>query len=642
MGGTRGGVRPAAFAFVIAGLTVAFFFAASVQMGSPATLPVDSLPGASAVPLVRVAEISDGAAAPKASNPSLLREADGLPLATSMVTEEPTRTGAPIVSIGYGMVPSVVDGLIVREPRLPAGVAGADRSRFGLKEFSSVTGTPETDAAYGRPTADIEVGLRVGGETLFYPSMRPLGPGESLPSPPAPFTDADAEEIFTNIAPLLGRRCPLDRFLTVNTHTWGRHHNQLQEIANTVAWADALNRTAIISYFRFKSQWHSTDNFYDFSEIRRRYCVVTHREADAILKLRERHSGAPRLTSRCLGQGMKGTRFRHMPNVVRCPSKLDLPAHYNSRHSVRISRGLISNYVIPNKDGFLVISGQITFYMRPGLWDMARLLRHLRPSPEVAALVDQQLLGNFFKKEAATAASDGTSVASRLSALQVNSEAVAKASLGSPSRLHPGAASLQTFPVYPYFSVHSRSREVDCLLEMSYDEGDNGGYLAAMGSAGGPVPTGGGEAFAPEPNDEGWDPKAPVPTGSSDRWGAARKQCRIGTDLVDAVVAETAPQNGTRLFLASDGQNLPFEEAMSARGALRAGAVGGGELTAMAVDFFLMAAGLHFTGNQLSSVSQNVCLMRLGNGLTCDGWFPVWTLYHTRNGLSRTIGPPPR
>lgn len=58
-------------------------------------------------------------------------------------------------------------------------------------------------------------------------------------------------------------------------------------------------------------------------------------------------------------------------------------------------------------------------------------------------------------------------------------------------------------------------------------------------------------------------------------------------------------------------------------------------LHSLAVDFFVMSRGRYFRGNMLSSVSQHVCLRRLGRGLACNGAFPGYyhVLYHGETPL---------
>ncbi|CUG87096.1 Hypothetical protein, putative [Bodo saltans] len=52
-------------------------------------------------------------------------------------------------------------------------------------------------------------------------------------------------------------KCP-HKYLFVNTHTYGRHHNQLQEMMHLAAWAQRLGRTAVLGWFRFSRRWGSS------------------------------------------------------------------------------------------------------------------------------------------------------------------------------------------------------------------------------------------------------------------------------------------------------------------------------------------------------------------------------------------------
>jgi hypothetical protein len=84
-----------------------------------------------------------------------------------------------------------------------------------------------------------------------------------------------------------------------------------------------------------------------------------------------------------------------------------------------------------------------------------------------------------------------------------------------------------------------------------------------------------------------------------------------------------------QMVLASDGQNPVFDKSLtSSLGALRTAPIPG--LLGLALDYFILTQSNLFTGNQLSSVSQNVFLHRLGNGLPCNGVVPQYLLYHAR------------
>ncbi|KPA82052.1 phosphoglycan beta 12 arabinosyltransferase (SCA like) [Leptomonas pyrrhocoris] len=92
--------------------------------------------------------------------------------------------------------------------------------------------------------------------------------------------------------------CPL-HFVTVRLGRYGRHHNQLQEILNTVALAARLNRTFIIppfvpaSYAEFVKL--DTRIFYGWHTLREmgHYCLVTYAEVRPVLLQVYARTGKP-------------------------------------------------------------------------------------------------------------------------------------------------------------------------------------------------------------------------------------------------------------------------------------------------------------------------------------------------------------
>ena len=191
---------------------------------------------------------------------------------------------------------------------------------------------------------------------------------------------------------LTGTTCSSDRFLLVNTHTYGRHHNQLQEIMNTILWAHKLNRTAVVGWFRNDYKWVDPRDFYDFSEIEQRYCVVFH---DALPAAIQRAIGSENrlLSSRCLGQGFSDLPLKKMLKGLAhpCPNgSLTIPAQYTSRFGLNVTQGFFSDFVVPASDGLLVIGGQVGFFMRAGLLESAAAFKWLRPSIRVKAALGEQ------------------------------------------------------------------------------------------------------------------------------------------------------------------------------------------------------------------------------------------------------------
>jgi hypothetical protein len=112
-------------------------------------------------------------------------------------------------------------------------------------------------------------------------------------------------------------------------------------------------------------------------------------------------------------------------------------------------------------------------------------------------------------------------------------------------------------------------------------------------------------------------------------WEVVSTQCAITVDHVHSLMASLRLSIDHQLmFVASDHQNLALEKALQLKGAVMQEK--GDGLRALTVDFFLLQEAEYFTGNQLSSVTQNVCFMRLGRGRGCHGFIPSFSRYHSR------------
>ena len=346
-----------------------------------------------------------------------------------------------------------------------------------------------------------------------------------------------------------GDACSKTRFLVVNTHTYGRHHNQLQEIINTVVWAHKLNRTAVIPWFRYDHQWIDPRTFYDFNELRNRYCLIYHDELPSAVQIASGKSGP--LTTRCLGQGFADLPLKRMLGKLVYPCRkgsLTIPSHYTTRFGFNTTQAFINDHVAPATEGLLVVSGQVGFFMRPGLLEVAAAFKWLLPSQQVKAALKEQQQRLF-----------------------------------SSSRLSLG--------------VHSRSREKECFKEQQFDKEDGGEWLANL---------------------------------TDYHWDALATQCKLTTTHMDTILHSMCLVDSStpHIILASDGQNPSFEAALVEKGALRTAPIPG--LLGLAVDYFILSQCNLFTGNQLSSITQNVCYRRLGNGLSCNGVITEYLRYHAR------------
>eukprot|EP00759_Apiculatamorpha_spiralis_P017621 PhF_6_TR23780/c0_g1_i2/m.33268 len=80
--------------------------------------------------------------------------------------------------------------------------------------------------------------------------------------------------------------CPT-RYLHTNTHTYGRHHNQLQEFVNALALARRIGRTLVVGYFRHNHKWVHPHELYNLSRWKEYYCVLYPEEFVHIVRTRQ-------------------------------------------------------------------------------------------------------------------------------------------------------------------------------------------------------------------------------------------------------------------------------------------------------------------------------------------------------------------
>lgn len=357
--------------------------------------------------------------------------------------------------------------------------------------------------------------------------------------------------------------CP-DRYIFVNTHTFGRHHNQLQEMINLVAWAERLNRTAVLGWFRHNHRWLPPSELYNFSEIQKHFCLVTPEQFGAAISAGGGGRRA-KLSAVCFGQGVADTPLKRFG--VSCRMVSGVPANYNVRRGARLTRQYFDMVVESADARLVVVSGEIAFFLRPGLAAVSAVLALLEPANEIAAEVDAFIA----RRLSPTAAAANVS-----------------------SRAQP----------LPYFALHLRQREAECMREVTDSFEDGKDLLGTL---------------------------------AGDERRVIEAQCAITLPYVRSLQASLGFRVSaeTPMFLASDHENMVLERAL-----LKEGAVpyeGGrfhtkefGGLPGLTVDFFVMVRAAYFTGNQLSSVSQNVCFVRLGRGKACHGIIPAFMAHHTR------------
>eukprot|EP01064_Diplonema_japonicum_P023013 TRINITY_DN3340_c2_g1_i2.p1 TRINITY_DN3340_c2_g1~~TRINITY_DN3340_c2_g1_i2.p1 ORF type:complete len:455 (+),score=74.17 TRINITY_DN3340_c2_g1_i2:97-1461(+) len=170
--------------------------------------------------------------------------------------------------------------------------------------------------------------------------------------------------------------CP-DKYLTVNTHTWGRHHNQLQSVVHGILMAHLLNRTFVLGHFRHAKAWHDVRSFYSFEELGRYFCI---KDAASAQLLHERSVG-------CFGQDI-----HDMPLGKQNHLKCDPKALFPKSFPIPGFKTTIET-AIPKlraaQQRLINLSGELAFFLRPGLRFMAMGYGLLRPSKEVQEEVDR-------------------------------------------------------------------------------------------------------------------------------------------------------------------------------------------------------------------------------------------------------------
>ena len=261
-----------------------------------------------------------------------------------------------------------------------------------------------------------------------------------------------------------------------------------------------------------------------------------------------------------------------------------IPAHYDSRYGVTSTAHMLSlilSHRSVREAAFLSFSGELAFFMRPGL--LEAVATTMRVTPQRAS-VDEAV---------AFATKQGLKFS------------------GSDRSNPDGPQAGQ-----PYLALHLRQRENECMKEMKHTWADATSEDLAFA-----IP-----------------PEARKTIEGHCAYTAAQF-----TALHAAVTGgrhRTVGSHGStlRYFLASDHQNQALERDLVSKGAVMYDGgkfttqeKGNGALQGLGVDFYLLLRAAAFTGNQLSSISQNACFWRLGHGLGCDGFYADFTLHHARS-----------
>ncbi|KEG07380.1 hypothetical protein DQ04_09981010 [Trypanosoma grayi] len=318
---------------------------------------------------------------------------------------------------------------------------------------------------------------------------------------------------------------------------------------NTIMWAERLNRTAVFGWFYAKKNYTPLRTLYDFSEIARRYCVVSY----TTMRSRLARTGALRGAS----VGCYGLRQCLVPKTVRKVAKgmtlvRDVDTYlYAGPNEINIVRDRAVPQLMAANETLVVVGAATAFFLCRGLADHAAIYGLLRPSAFVERKVTE-FLDRFFT------------------------------------------------PRNHFFAVHLRHREGSCPREIARK-------LVPLGAA-----------FKKSMDVE--------------RLQLLYLQCNASIPYLAALHASL----GLRLFsfplfVAHDGQDPHMLPLLTSRGARVYDAQHYDKfedcdygLCALTVDYFLMMSGVYFSGNSISSVSQNVCFARLGRGQASHGMDPEY------------------
>lgn len=428
--------------------------------------------------------------------------------------------------------------------------------------------------------------------------------------------------------------CPADRFIYAGTSGFGQHHNQLQEIINVIALAHLVNRTVILVSFDFRGT-KPVQLLYNFTEIKKRYCVVDVDEAAEQLgawqaATADRHVSAVYISG---GEGELG--------IIQRRANFTITSRKESFDSGRVHShlGVVKSQLLnARKFANVNIVGMWAawaFHGRAELLAKVRIFRHLKPATGLAHIIalrhslpphDQNI--SFFESKCA-----GLASIPRLASKSYR-DWFANVTVENASRC--SSALISRKALLPLISLHVRYRDGECPRELSNEEviaqrNPDMKFLFTSVSS----PTNPNESI------RGWD--------------FVRMQCPSTPYLVDALLTTlpaTEREYPPSILMFSDRQAEPlpadykisrriwqlqygadldqpirgFETGCRKAGLEQACTFPGdhwGLMNGLAIDFFTMARSRFFMGNQLSSVSQNVCFIRLGNGLSCDGLIPI-------------------
>lgn len=362
--------------------------------------------------------------------------------------------------------------------------------------------------------------------------------------------------------------CPR-RYLLPDTRWFGRHFNQLQETMNAIMWAEDLNRTAVLGWFYSGSHSSGTSTppemLYDFSLIKRHYCVITLSEFEQRLLSDSRVGSVSQALSTLVANGWVGNQntsaatadsdkqFATVRCYGRCLKTTDLmftlvvPLQIlqctSMTHITKLSQ--LSAPLKQMRNGnetISIVGSSLIFFVRRSVAENAALYGLLRPSAKVQSIVDPVL----------------------------------NISLGG----------------CPFFGVHLRNRENTCNWSIQWTNE----FL--------------GRPFVTDKEAK-----------------QLLKQCNMQVGDVNSFFQSYGARMGAVPgFIASDGQNPSLVSSLLSYGKfvrhrISPSSADGlsriASLLEVVVDAIVLSRAVVFYGNQLSSMSQSVCFMRLGQGESC-------------------------
>lgn len=415
--------------------------------------------------------------------------------------------------------------------------------------------------------------------------------------------------------------CSKTLYLTVAVGGGGNHHNQLQQMMNGLVLARKLKRTFVLPAFE-RQAYIDPEYLYNFSALQRAgYCIINAKEFHRHLSMRH-----DTLTMR----SYSGDNIRdHFPELLKRRVDMMPILGYDYPRDPTLSNAtlyfthlscrptgvkdcdyqFVTLYAFEGKDELLrstdmmdetltVVSSGTAFVAKPTVSEMARIYGLLQPSFHIA--LDMK---NYIK------------------------------SIGLENSDEP----------LPISAFHIRLREKTCERELVLKDGVSDSAVHLMGLRNGNVSHMLSDCywtpnFIQQVNERFYDDSTrhqlPALRGTylaHDKEGAQlSKEVTRRTQINSAHLSTGTVSRQQQVFSRPGDTPVPYYSAESQTLELNTthcwpeGAIS--SLHSLTVDYFVLTRSRYFRGNVLSSVSQNTCFRRLGNGLPCHGVFPGYYL----------------